>query len=174
MGYSFARRGCRESRIPLIADMDEYRIPISVVDPKSTREVDAEKPPRLDPGDFEPGTSKPRELWKLRSGTWSRHRRSFVFWIDFFIRRDEPSERVAADMSQLLRPPTTDEQVARALASHYGEHPNLKNDDAFAWCLGNGFPELSERGFYERVLPEARRIAELPVRGRSGPKKLPR
>jgi hypothetical protein len=115
MGYSFARRGCRESRIPLIADMDEYRIPISVVDPKSTRAVDAEKPPRLDPGDFELGTSKPRELWKLRSGTWSRHRRSFVFWIDFFIRRDEPSERVAADMSQLLRPPTTDEQVARAL-----------------------------------------------------------
>jgi hypothetical protein len=57
MGYSFARRGCRESRIPLIADMDEYRIPISMVDPKSTREVDAEKPPRLDPGDFEPGTS---------------------------------------------------------------------------------------------------------------------
>jgi hypothetical protein len=71
MDYSFGGVDAgKVGHIPLIADMDEYRIPISVVDPKSTREVDAEKPPHLDPGDFEPGTSKPRELWKLRSGTW--------------------------------------------------------------------------------------------------------
>lgn len=77
-------------------------------------------------------------------------------------------------MSQLLRPLDIEEQAARALSLRYKENRNLKNDDAFAWCLGNGFPELSERGFYERVRPEARRIAQLPVRGRPGPKKSPR
>ena len=51
-------------------------------------------------------------------------------------------------------------KATRALASHLRENPNLKREEAAAWCKKQGFT-LSDRGFQYRVWPDAREQAGL-------------
>jgi hypothetical protein len=141
---------------------------VELVDGKPVYHMDFPAELNLDDGEWE--RSRPENpLRRASEHSW------WDQWIECFRADVESIGRVwPADMSQLLRLPTIEEQAVRKLASHYKTLPELKNDDAFAWCKDNGFPDLSERGFYERVRPEARRIAGLEEKARPGPKRSPR
>jgi hypothetical protein len=67
---------------------------------------------------------------------------------------------------------TADQQTkaTRALASHLGENPHLKREEAATWCENQGFT-ISGRGFQYVVWPDAREKAGLPRRAPSGRKK---
>ena len=59
------------------------------------------------------------------------------------------------------------------LATRLRENPEMKRNDALTACRTE-FPELSERGFKQRVWPDGRKEAELEPQGRPGRKPTPK
>jgi hypothetical protein len=128
----------------------------------------ANVPVDLAPSDLDWERSCPIDPWRMASEhSW------WFQWIECFRADVESANRVwPVDMSQLLRPPTIEEQAASALAQHLEKAPNITNTEALTWLRSSKkFSQLSERSFYAKVLRDARRIAGLPEKARPGPKK---
>ena len=137
-------------------------------------------PPHLKPSDLNWVHSRPFAQWPIgpRPGehyTWN--------W------RDRPIDLIelsTSDVSRILcgglgndtdkkgerRTTTVGQQTkaSNALALYLKENPNLKREEAAAWCENQGFT-ISGRGFQNKVWPDAREKAGFSRKAPSGRKK---
>jgi hypothetical protein len=136
-------------------------------------------PPHLIPADFDWTHSQPVNPWSIGPAPGQHYA-----WIeDWKTRPLDLIELSPADVIEILcsgksgkvySGTARDEAAAiRALTAELKSNPQLKRDDAAAWCKTSGY-KVSERGFQSRVWPKARRQANLPELAPPGRKKKTR
>jgi hypothetical protein len=145
----------------------------------SGRNVDV--PPRLEPDSLDWLQSRPLEAWSIGPMP-GQHYYSWS-WTNYPIDLIELS---TADVVEILCGAGLGDQAGRtsaaivgvesaairALASHLRDNIGLKRAEAAEWCATNGF-NLTDRGFQNRVWPQARAEAGLEAKAPPGRKALP-
>ena len=147
-----------------------------------SRSVGVFVPPNLTPDDFDWVLSRPLKPWLIGPASVTEH---------YFSVSGTESRRIAliklfrADVTKVLcggerannnfekKPTTTAAQESaaiKALTSHLKTNPDLKRAAALTWCEENGFA-LTDRGFQNRVWPQARKDAGLESRAAPGRKR---
>jgi len=135
-------------------------------------------PPHLTPGTFDWENSRPLNPWPVRPrggrpDDWRSFSRPAVL-IELSVSDirnalcdgDQPN-----DKAEQPNATAGQESIAiKALASQLQNNPDLKREDAAEWCREKGYI-LSDRGFRNRVWPQARAKADLPTKGSAGRKR---
>jgi hypothetical protein len=138
-------------------------------------------PPHLTPGDFDWVLSRPRNPWRVGP---NRTQHYTLVWWSWKPQPIELIELATADVQDIFgsAEPLTkraatgrDEKLAaKMLQDLLVKNKDITSGEAFRQCLEK-HPDLSRRGFKERVWPKGRELAKLPPKALSGRKpKSPR
>jgi hypothetical protein len=138
-------------------------------------------PSHLTPGDFDWVKSRPRNPWQVGP---NRSQHYTMVWWSWQPQPIELIELATADVQDIFgsRKPLTkrsatgrDEKMARrTLRDLLVKNKDITSEEAFRQCLEK-HPDLSKRGFKERVWPKGREQAKLSPKAKGGRKpKSPR
>jgi hypothetical protein len=133
-------------------------------------------PPHLNPDDFDWTHSQPLNPWPIGPAP----EQAYSWFEDWKPRPLDLIELWTADVIEVLcgtqsgtvslATAGVETAATKALATHLKSNPQLSRADAAEWCKTSGY-SLSDRGFQNRVWPEARVHAGLPKKGPPGRKR---
>ena len=133
-------------------------------------------PPHLKPGDLDWVQSRPFARWPI-GPKLGEHYSWISGWENWPL---DLIELWTADVIEVLcgtqsgtvslATAGVETAATKALATHLKSNPQLSRADAAEWCKTSGY-SLSDRGFQNRVWPEARVHAGLPKKGPPGRKR---
>jgi len=138
-------------------------------------------PPHLTPGDFDWVQSRPRNPWQVGPNRWQHY--TMVWW-SWQPQPIELIELATSDVQDIFGSPKPStkraasgrvvKMAAKTLRDLLVINKDITSEEAFRQCLEK-HPELSKRGFRERVWPKGRELAKLSPKAPSGRKpKSPR
>jgi hypothetical protein len=165
----------RKIRVRVRIATSDYAKPAQVFSGANVR-----VPEHLGSGDFDWVHSYPLSPWLIGPRWGERREPEWVRGWEY--RQLDMIELSTADVINVLcsgdisggnttavSPMTSKEETAAisALAMHLKHNPHLIKQDAANWCREHGH-NVSDRGFKERVWPNARTSAGLPTKARAG------